>query len=54
MLTTKHPTETSEQTRLVAKAAFPRGSFFITLYDEPGTVFEDAVFVQSSAMVTAL
>jgi transposase len=41
MLEPNHCTEIAEQTRSVAKAAFPKGSLFIPLRDALGPVFKD-------------
>lgn len=44
MLVPNCNTEIPEQTRIVAKAAFPKGNLFITLRDELGAVFNDEAF----------
>jgi transposase len=44
MLQPSRSTDVPELTKLVAQAAFPNGSIFMTIRDELGTVFEDEAF----------
>ena len=44
MLQPSRSTDVPELTKLMAQAAFPKGSIFMTIRDELGTVFEDEAF----------
>ena len=45
MLTANHSTEIPALTKLVAAAAFPKGSLYMRIGDELGPIFEDECFV---------
>jgi transposase len=44
MLKSEENTSIPEMTRIVAQAAFPKGSLFLTMRDELGPIFEDEAF----------
>lgn len=44
MLKPEQTTHIPEMTRIVARAAFPKGNLFLTLRDELGPIFEDEAF----------
>lgn len=44
MLKPKSNMEIPEETRAVAKEAFPKGNVYLTLRDELGTIFKDEIF----------